>query len=141
MEEKKGADGLTVYLCLDDRNGLLFNGRRLSRDAHLLADMAAMVPENLTIDPFSEKLITAAGIPYVLAGEDIPEDAHFFLENRNPEDLLPAAKVLVLYRWNRHYPSDFRWEGSPADHGFLLSESSEFSGKSHDIITKEVYVK
>lgn len=141
MEEKKGADGLTVYLCLDDRNGLLFNGRRLSRDAHLLADMAAMVPDVLTIDPFSEKLIAAAGIPYALTGEEIPENAHFFLENRDPEILLPLAKTLVIYRWNRHYPSDVRWEGSPADHGFSLSETTDFPGKSHETITKEVYVK
>lgn len=141
MEKKKGDDLLTVYLCLDDRGGLLYNGRRLSRDAVLLDDMAAMVPDVLTIDPFSEKLITAAGIPYVLAEEELPEEAHFFLENRDPETLLPLARNLVIYRWNRHYPSDVRWEKNPGDHGFVLSETAEFPGKSHEIITKEVYVK
>lgn len=132
---------MTVYLCLDDRGGLLFGGRRQSRDACLLADLAAMVPQRLTIDPFSEKLIAAAGIPYTLAEEFLPEDAHFFLENRNPEDLLPLAHKLVIYRWNRRYPSDVRWEGSPGDHGFTLAETTEFPGKSHETITKEVYVK
>lgn len=132
---------MTVYLCLDDRGGLLFNGRRLSRDAILLADMAAMVPEALTIDPFSEKLIAAAGIPFALAGDEIPEDAHFFLENRDPEAVLPMAQGLVIYRWNRHYPSDVRWEGNPAEYGFTLSETTEFPGKSHERITKEVYIK
>ena len=141
MEKKKGDDRLTVYLCLDDRGGLLYNGRRLSRDAVLLADMAAMVPDVLTIDPFSEKLITAAGIPYALAGESLTEGTHFFLENRDPEALLPLAHTLVIYRWNRHYPSDVRWEGIPEDYGFMLSETAEFPGKSHEIITKEVYVK
>lgn len=132
---------MTVYFCLDDQGGLLFNGRRLSRDAVLVADMAAMVPDTLTIDPFSEKLIAAAGIPYALAGEALPEEAHFFLENRDPETVLPLAQTLVIYRWNRQYPSDVRWEKIPADHGFTLSETKEFPGKSHEIITKEVYVK
>lgn len=128
---------MTVYLCLDDRGGLTFNGRRLSRDAAVLADMASEGP--VTIDGFSEKLL--AGIPYILAEELLPEDCRFFLENRNPEDVLPAADRLVIYRWNRHYPSDVRWEGQPGDHGFILSETSEFPGKSHEKITKEVYVK
>lgn len=131
---------MTLYICLDDRGGLLFNGRRLSRDAVLLADIIADAGE-VYIDAFSEKLLTGAGIPFVLAGEELPPDAHFFLENRDPEALLPLAKKLVLYRWNRHYPSDVRWEGNPGDFGFTLAETSEFPGKSHERITKEVYIK
>ena len=130
---------MTVYLCLDDRGGMRFNNRRQSRDAAVLADMAADGP--VTADVFSEKLLASAGIPYALTEETIPEDARFFCEARNPEDLLPAAKILVLYHWNRLYPSDVRWEGQPADYGFTLTETSEFPGKSHEKITKEVYVK
>lgn len=132
---------MTLYVCLDDRGGMCFGGRRQSRDAALLSDLAAGLPGVLTIDPFSEKLIASAGIPYVLTEETIPENAHFFLENRSPEALLPSAESIVIYRWNRHYPSDVRWEGAPADFGFVLKETSEFPGKSHKIITKEVYVR
>ena len=132
---------MTVYLCLDDRGGLLFNGRRQSRDALVLADIAAGLSDVLTIDPFSEKLIAEAGIPYRTAGDTLPVQCHFFLENRNPDSLLPLAEKVVIYRWNRLYPSDVHWEGSPADYGFVLSETSEFPGKSHKVITKEVYTK
>ena len=130
---------MTIYLCLDDRGGLLFNNRRLSRDAAVLADMAAS--GMVTIDPFSEKLAVSSGMSYALAGGEIPADARFFLENRDPDALLPQAERLVIYRWNRHYPSDVRWEKSPADYGFALVETTEFPGKSHERITKEVYVK
>ena len=132
---------MTVYLCLDDRGGISFGGRRQSRDALVLADIAAGLPDVLTIDPFSEKLVSEAGIPYLLAAGSLPGDCHFFTENRDPESLLPLAEKLVIYRWNRHYPADIRWAGSPADFGFTLSETSEFPGKSHKVITKEVYVK
>lgn len=135
---------MTVYVCLDDRNGMLFNRRRQSRDAALLEDIRASVPEVLTIDPFSEKLILETGIPYTLAPEnlsELPEDAHFFAENRKPEELVPLSGKLVIYRWNRHYPADLRWDTDPLEAGFTLAEQLEFPGSSHEIITKEVYIR
>ena len=128
---------MTVYVCLDDRNGMLFNKRRQSRDVKVLEDIRQSVPDVLTIDPFSEKLIREAEIPYVLAPEEMPEDAHFFAEARDLSELLPRASKLVIYRWNRHYPADVRFEADLS--GFRLERKEEFPGKSHDIITKEVY--
>lgn len=130
---------MTIYVCLDDRNGMLFNKRRQSRDAKVLEDIQASLPDVLTIDPFSEKLIQEAGIPYVLAPEVLPEDAHVFLEARTPSELLPDADCLVIYRWNRHYPADVRFDADLTC--FTLQSTSEFAGKSHDTITKEVYTR
>lgn len=132
---------MTVYVCLDDRNGMLFNNRRQSRDVAVLADIQASIPGPLTIDPFSEKLIQNARIPYVPAPEDPSPDAHFFLENRAAGEIVPLASEVVIYRWNRHYPADTRWDVELADYGFALRETSEFPGKSHEKITKEVYAK
>ena len=134
---------MTCYVCLDDKNGMLFNRRRQSRDALVLEDIRSSIRQTLTIDVFSEKLIQQAGIPYVLAPEDLaelPEDAHFFLEARSSLDAATADRI-VLYRWNRHYPADTYWELDLAQHGFSLLETTEFPGKSHEMITKEVYAK
>ena len=128
---------MTIYLCLDDRNGMLFNKRRQSRDAAVLEDIRTSVPDVLTIDPFSEKLIQGAGIPYILAGQEFPEDTHFFLEARPASDILPLASVVVIYRWNRHYPADVRFDGDLT--GFTLQSTTQFPGTSHETITKEVY--
>ena len=130
---------MTVYVCLDDRNGVLFNKRRQSRDAKVLEDMKGSVPDILTIDPFSEKLIRDAGIPYVLAGEELSTDAHFFLEVRPAAEVLPAASTLVIYRWNRHYPADVRFDADLSE--FTLQSTCDFGGKSHETITKEVYIR
>ena len=127
---------MTIYVCLDDRNGMLFNKRRQSRDIKVLEDIRKSA-DVLTIDPFSEKLIQEAEIPYVLAPEEIPEDAHFFAEARDLSGLLPRASKLVIYRWNRHYPADVRFEGDLS--AFRPESREEFPGKSHEIITKEVY--
>ena len=107
---------MVVYVCLDDRNGMLFNNRRQSRDGAVLADIRASVPGLLTIDSFSEKLISASAIPYAV-GDPVP-GVHFFLENRRASELLPLAEKIVLYRWNRVYPADLRFDGDLS--GFAL---------------------
>lgn len=135
---------ITIYLCLDDRNGMLFNHRRQSRDAAVLEDIRAGIPGVLTIDPFSENLIREAEIPYVLAPENLdslPEDAHFFAEDRQADEIAQLASVIVIYRWNRHYPADTHWDIDPAAFGFSLQDTREFVGTSHEKITREVYAK
>lgn len=135
---------MTLYVCLDDKNGLLFNRRRQSRDAAVLADIRSGLPEVLTIAPFSEKLMAEAQMPYVLAPElpdSLAPDAHFFLETNASKDLICSASTVVIYRWNRRYPADTYWEIDLTECGFALQETGEFPGKSHEKITKEVYTK
>ena len=128
---------MTLYVCLDDRNGMLFNNRRQSRDRAVLDDIRVSLPDVLRVDAFSEKFVTAAGIPCAV-GEPEP-GVHFFLENRRASELLPLAEKIVIYRWNRVYPADLRFDGDLR--GFTLQSTEEFPGKSHEKITKEVYVR
>ncbi|MBO7251231.1 MAG: ribonuclease Z [Oscillospiraceae bacterium] len=133
---------MTVYVCLDDRGGMLFNRRRQSRDAAVLEDIRTGLPDHLFIDSYSEKLISEAQLPFLIAPEDLgqlPENSHFFCECRSASLILPSTDTLVIYRWNRHYPSDFRWDADPGQAGFILTQTLEFPGKSHEVITKEVY--
>ena len=134
---------MTIYVCLDDRSGMLFNHRRQSRDEMVLADIRSQIPEVLTITAFSEKLIRGAGIPCAIAHgeESLPPDAHVFLEDLDPASLVAAADTVVIYRWNRHYPADTHWTVDLALEGFALAQTTEFPGKSHEIITKEVYTR
>ena len=51
------------------------------------------------------------------------------------------AKIdtLVIYKWNRHYPSDKKLDIAPRDMGMRLVKTYDFVGSSHEKITKEVY--
>ena len=129
---------MTLYICLDDRNGLRFNKRRQSRDAALLEDIRSQLTGSLLIDGFSEKLIREAEIPYVLPPETAGD---LFWEDVPTEEILENCEKVIIYRWNRHYPADVRWEPDLIPRGFHLEETSEFPGKSHEKITREVYVK
>lgn len=134
---------MTFYICLDDRNGMLFNNRRQSRDAAVLADIRNCIGDVLTVEAFSEALVNQAGIPFVIAPEnweDLSPQTHFFLETG--EKAAPRlADRIVIYRWNRSYPGDVFWKADLTELGFSLAETSEFPGKSHDRITKEVYIR
>ena len=129
---------MTLYICLDDKNGLRFNKRRQSRDAALLEDIRSRLTGKLLIEPLSEKLIREAEIPYVLPPETAED---YFAEDVPGEEILDHCEKVVIYRWNRQYPADVRWEPDLEARGFSLWETGEFPGKSHEKITREVYVK
>ena len=129
---------MTLYICLDDRNGLRFNKRRQSRDIAVLEDIRRCLTGPLLIESFSEKLIREAEIPYVLPPEQAED---FFLEDAPGEEVLSRCEKVVIYRWNRHYPGDVHWNPDLEERGFSLAETAEFPGKSHEKITREVYVK
>ena len=129
---------MTLSVCLDRRNGISFNHRRQSRDRAVLRDLALPV----YIDNCSETLLTAENIPFLPAPADLtllPPEGNFFLEARSPETVVPLARKVVIYRWNRHYPGDVYWNIDLEGRGFTLTEQTEFPGSSHQIITKEVY--
>ena len=129
----------TIYVCLDDRNGMRFNRRRQSMDRAVLEDICRELPGPLTIDPFSEGLMQRFGIPYTLAEEELGEEAHFFVENRETREVLPLAEKIIIYRWNRHYPADAWWDLALMGQQFALTRTVDFSGNSHERLTKEVY--
>ena len=66
-------------------------------------------------------------------------DGLCLLELQDPKAALGWADRLVLYRWGRHYPADRRLDLPPE--GWRLEGQTEFPGRSHDMITKEIYVK
>ena len=129
---------MTLYICLDDRSGLQFNKRRQSRDAAVLEDIRSRIRDKLLIEAFSEKLIREAEIPYVMAPETAMD---YFAEDIPAQEVLEKTCKIVIYRWNRHYPSDIRWEPDLESMGFTLKETTEFPGTSHEKITREVYAR
>lgn len=131
--------------CVDDRGGLLFNGRRQSRDRLLLADLLACARGRpLWISPASKGLFGPELPPGVLAAEA-------FLTQAGPGDLcltegqpllphLARIQAVVLYRWNRIYPADVYLDLPLSVPPWRRVRQTDFPGSSHKLITKEIYV-
>ena len=137
---------MRLIVCVDERGGMTFNQRRQSRDRLLCEDVLSTVRKNngrLYLAPYSEMLFAPSGGDVICSCPDYLQRAgaqdFCFCER---EALLPyetEIRELIVYRWNRHYPSDRKLELDLSR--FRLQESSEFAGSSHEIITKEVYVR
>lgn len=130
---------MNVAVCIDDNGGMLFNSRRQSRDRILIDDFLKNAESNkVFITDFSEKLFADMNVCVNNnCLSDAEENDFCFIEN---EDILPFShkiRKLIIYKWNRVYPADFYFE---MPEGFVLSETYEFQGSSHEKITKEVYI-
>ena len=139
---------MKAIVCIDDGGGMTFNRRRQSRDSVLLDDVAAMVEKShtrLLAASFSEKLLTSHGISPLVIDDDMLKNANgtdfCFVENLALLPYIEKIDTLIIYRWNRKYPSDFNFDVNPDKNGFSLAETVEFVGSSHEKITKEIYTK
>ncbi len=133
---------MTIAVCIDDKNGMLFNNRRQSQDRVLIEDLVALSNgRKISISPFSKELF--AGDEVCIVEEHFPdkadEDTICFVENIDLTAYADKIQKIILYRWNRHYPSSlkFKLDLSP----YTLTEQTDFPGSSHEKITREVYVR
>ena len=133
---------MTAIICVDDRNGMLFNHRRQSQDRVLRQDLLREAAGHiLRMNTYSLRQFKEAP-PNVRSSEDFLEQAKpgefCFVEDRDPLSFADRIEKLILYRWNRRYPADLYFT-LPLE-GWTLERREDFPGSSHENITKEVYV-
>lgn len=139
---------MILIVCIDDSNGILFNKRRVSRDKAVCDDIISFCKDRkLYMKKYSYELFEAYdGTAEIhIAGEgdyDISasQDVYFFCEE-DADELAEKADEVIVYRWNRHYPSDIKFTKYDIIKTWTLMEQTDFPGKSHINITKEVYHK
>lgn len=121
----------------------MFNNRRQSRDRVLIEDVIRMTDgSRLYIDDYSRTLFADFEGRYTVEPNmlTVASDNDFcFVENKRLGESIDNISEIVLYRWNRKYPSDLKLDIDLAAEGFSSVEVSEFAGYSHDKITKEVF--
>lgn len=160
---------MIVIVCVDDEFGMLFNQRRQSRDCVLTEDILKTVGDKrLLIDEFSKTLFLrdlahgngTAQTDSSFSGDSMPLDGSTcknlvvsknllsdaadgdfcFVEDKEIKPYMKKIEQLIIYKWNRSYPSDFKLDVSLLE-GFHLKSATDFKGNSHEKITKEVYVR
>lgn len=129
---------MILIACVDDRNGLQFHGRRLSRDRVVTARILERAGGRLWAAPPSAVLFPAG---------TVIADAQFltragaadacFVETDAQPDPTQIAQV-ILYRWGRAYPADVHFH---LPEGMRLVSSTVFAGFSHPAVTEEIYTR
>lgn len=130
-----------VVICLDDRNGIQFNRRRLSSDAAVCCRVVSQCTGRLMMNSSSAKLFSGFDvcIDDDFLSKALPDDT-CFVEDIAFLTYMQQVDKITVYRWNRHYPSDIKLpEALLAE--WKLTEKSDFPGNSHEIITEERYIR
>lgn len=135
---------IKVAVTLDDKGGMMFNKRRQSRDRILIADLIEKTEGFIYISPYSSLLFEEYPDRIKTVTDPLLEcedGAFAFIEGLA---LLPHVEdidELIVYKWNRTYPSDVRLDIDITSCGFRMNAKYEFQGSSHEKITKEIYKK
>lgn len=134
---------MKVIVCIDDNKGMLFNKRRQSKDRKVLEDIARMT-ESVKINCFSEKLFAETEVSSAIRVtvdecflEHAIEGEYCFVENILLSPYVSKIEELIIYHWNRKYPSDFKLDIDLKK--WKKQSKEEFAGFSHEKITKEIY--
>lgn len=132
---------MNIIVCLDDKNGMSFCGRRQSRDS-VLCDRVLSISSGskLWMNEYSAKLFDDEKIcvdnNYLLKAQS---GEYCFVEIEELSSYAKYIESIIVFRWNRHYPSDRKFDLQLLNDR-SLKNSIEFKGSSHELITEELYV-
>lgn len=126
---------MKLIVCLDDKNGMMFNKRRQSRDKILIENMLELCKgETLYTNEYSSTLFSEHSVVICEDFENI-ENGFVFAENFMIDE--EQIQEIIIYKWNRVYPADTFFTISLD--GWHLAEVTRFIGSSHEKITREAY--
>ncbi len=137
---------MILIICIDDKNGMMFNKRRQSKDSAVRSDIISEIGSGtLWMNEYTAKQFAEDGdlTAKIMVDEEFLTKAgrgeFCFLEGEGAAEAEPAVEKLIIYKWNRLYPSDVRFDIDL--NKWKLESTAEFAGTSHEKITKEVYIK
>lgn len=131
---------MIVILCLDNNNGMMFNDRRQSQDRGLREYIAEMTKDDkVYMNVYTEKLYEE--IEHPMVSEDFLQKAGkgepCIVENLPLKPVEDQIEEIVIFRWNKVYPSD---QVLDVDLGeWKLVEEEQVEGSTHEI-TKQIYL-
>ncbi len=134
---------MTIFLCVDDKNGMMFNKRRQSSDRIVRQKMAEMSAGNTIFmnsyskGQFVEENINVSVDEVFL--DNAGEGDFCFVENVDISPYYNKIKSIVIFKWNKVYPSDRKLDISLLDMNMV--DTFDFEGSSHDRITVEVWTR
>ena len=132
-----------LIFCIDDKNNLNFNHRRVSKDEAVMREITNIAaPSTIYIRKESALLFDTYWIPYHIWDnnwDSLGKEDFLFLESL-PFPPSQTPETIHLFKWNRQYP-----DGEKMPEGYLEGYEQEsekrFKGKSHPEIILETFRK
>lgn len=138
---------MILSVCIDNNGGMMFGNRRQSRDIAVCKDLLDVCKGySLYMDENSRKLFDdidgeRAEINVLTSFDEVEfkDDDYLFIEKQVPDSFSDKISKLIIYKWNRDYPYDTKFDIDMSE--WKLMSVTDFPGKSHENITREVYIR
>lgn len=134
---------MIVIVALDDNNGMMFNSRRQSRDKYMLKDVLNTCGERkLWMNEYTSNLFEELSDNMIVDEaflDKAKEGDYCFVENKSIMPYMETVEKIIIYRWNKIYPSDFKFDDKLIE-GWVRESIAVFDGNSHDAIGKEEWI-
>ena len=135
---------MIIIACVDERNGMMFNRRRQSRDSAVCGDILRECGgKKLYMSTYSGKLFGDVEKKNIRITEEFLKEAEeedfCFIEDIQISGFENKIRTVILYQWNRRYPADRYFLLDLSDGSWELQRTEELKGSSHEKITKGVY--
>ncbi len=137
---------MILVACVDDNLGMMFNHRRVSQDRELRSRLIKLTAGAvLRMDEYSAKQFEDTACGNITLSENPMSEAkpgeYCFVEDAPVSEYENKVEKIVLFKWNRRYPSDLKFDIALEERGWKLLSTEDFSGYSHEKITEEIYVR
>lgn len=135
---------MIAIICLDEQNGMAFNHRRQSKDQEVMKDMLEESKDKLLyMNAYSYGMFKEMRASHIKVSENFLEEAgssdFCFIEREGLLPYLLNIEKIVVYKWNRRYPTDIYLDIHLDE--WKKIETKDFAGYSHERITKEIYIR
>ena len=135
---------MNIIICLDDKQGTMFNHRRQSMD-RAVRDKVCMLTQGRLVwmNTYSAKqfLDNHSPIGNLHVAENYLDQANesdfCFVEGKPLKSYANKIRKIFVIYWNRIYPADQYFDLELKD--YIIESSEDFVGNSHEKITLTVY--
>lgn len=131
---------MIIITCLDDNDGMMFNHRRQSQDRGLRQYIADMTKDHkVYMNAYSAKLYEEIKDPVICEDflQKVGKGETCIVENLALNTVVQEIEEIVVFRWNKIYPSDQMFDIDLLE--WNLVEEEEMEGSTHQI-TKQIYM-
>ena len=118
---------MVIIVCLDQKNGMRFNHRRLSRDREIIKDIYKMLLDAPLYMSSQSQILFEDYDGKIVVDPKFMEKSDMFCFVETSDFDTHKVDEIIVYRFDLNE--------------YILMEESEFKGYSHDVITKEIYSK
>lgn len=131
---------MKLIFCIDDKNGMMFFGKRQSQDKILREWIINHAADNkLFMSNYSAKQF--GDLSGFIADDNYTDAAttgdYCFIEDKGY--ILENVSEIILCKWNRKYPADKFFDIDLKANKFKKIKNEDIVGSSHEKITIETY--